>query len=234
MKLVTTSLIFLCLTCLINPDANAVPIPSADEAPIATGKNIMAAAVFNDAPGSSDLTLIIQLKVDGDIVLDEGHECTAIQPLENIPSDKDPTGWTKPDFDDSDWQEGEYGVGYADADDKTILGDGQHAAVYTRAEFEIKNASSIEELEIGVDYDDGFVIWINGVEVARESGTDIPELPEWDSWTDRGSGHSHEASKQKPPRYSFVKLDVKTIASPFAVDAKGKLAVTWGDIRTRY
>jgi hypothetical protein len=78
-----------------------------------------------------------------------------------------------------------------------------------------------------VDWDDGFVIWINGVEVARESGTDIPEIPEWDSWTDKGSGHSHERTGS----FAYVDLDFKTVGSVFAVKPEGKLASTWAGIK---
>jgi hypothetical protein len=85
-----------------------------------------------------------------------------------------------------------------------------------------------------VDWDDGFVIWFNGIEVARESGTDIPELPGWDSWTDKGSGHSHEASKVDPPGYTFIVLPHKVVSSPFAVDPRGKAAHAWGSLKTLY
>ena len=78
------------------------------------------------------------------------------------------------------------------------------------------------------------MIWINGVEVARESNTDIPDEPEWDSWTDKGSGHSHEASKADPPRYEFVKLNVKVIGNPLAVEPADKLATSWGEIKAGY
>jgi hypothetical protein len=233
MKLSMMFLISLCLTCLMSYSASAAPIASAEEVPLATGKNVLAAIAVNDAPGSSDLTLIIQLIADGEIVLDEDHECTYIMPLENIPSDNDPIGWTDPMFDDSDWEVGPYGIGYGDGDDNTVVGDGAHATVYSRAIFEIQNAASVNEFEIGVDYDDAFVIFINGVEVARESGTDIPEIPEWDSWSDRGSGHSHEASKVDPPRYSFITLPVET-TSIFAVDSADKLAATWSRIKSSY
>ena len=232
MKLVKVFFISLCLIFVITYSVNAVLTESGEKAPIAKGENLLAAAVFNDAPGSSDLTLIVQLKVDGKIVVDEGSKCKVIQPLENIPNDKEPTGWTQPNFDDSDWQDGKYGVGYGDNDDNTVIGDGNHASVYTRAIFEVKSIS--KNIELGVDFDDGTVVWINGVEVARESGTDIPDLPEWDSWTDIGSGHSHEASKQDPPRYEVVKLPVKVISSPFPVNDAGKLATTWSKIKTKY
>jgi hypothetical protein len=110
----------------------SAPVAGKEKAPIAEGQNLLAAACVNDSPGSSDMTLIIQIKVDGKIVLDEGHPCRATVPTQNIPSDKDPTGWTKPGFDDSKWQEGRYGIGYGDADDNFVIGDGQHAMIYSR------------------------------------------------------------------------------------------------------
>ncbi len=180
-------------------------------APLAPGRNLLAAAVYNDAPGSTDLTLIVQIKVDGKIVLDEGQPCRAIIPVRDIPNDDDPTDWTKPQFDDSEWKAAEYGVGYGDDDDNADIGDAEHAAVYTRAVFEVANPSATSVLVVGADFDDGCVIWINGVEVAREAETDIPKLPEWDSWTARGSGHTHEASKTDPPRYETIELPVKVI-----------------------
>lgn len=231
MKSLTTTLISLCFICLVTFGANATLTESGEDAPIATGENVLAAGAFNDASGSSDLTLIVQLKADGDILVDEGSECKVIQPMENIPDDDDPTGWTQPKFDDSDWQDGEYGVGYGDGDDNTVIGDGQHATVYTRTIFEVKSAGGIGTLELGVDFDDATVIWINGVEVARESGTDIPELPEWDSWSDQGSGHSHEASKTDPPQYEIVELPFKVVSSPFSIEPAEKLATTWSRIK---
>ena len=97
------------------------------EVPIANGDNVLAAAAINDSAGSSDLTLIIQITVGNDIVLDEDHACKVIVPEENIPDDGNPTGWTEPNFDDDDWDDGEYGIGYGDGDDNTVIGDGQHA-----------------------------------------------------------------------------------------------------------
>jgi hypothetical protein len=219
--------------CLIILPADAALTSSGNEVPIATGENVFAGAAVNDSPGSSDLTLIVQIKADNDVILDEGDECTAIQPLENIPDDDDPTGWTLPEFDDSDWKEGELGIGYGDGDDNLVIGDGQHAMVYCRAIFVVKGANQIKKLTIGADFDDGCVLWINGVEVARESGMDVPDIPEWDSWTDKGSGHSHEASKTDPPRYDVVDVDFKVVGSIFAVDPHEKLTTTWSQMKSQ-
>ena len=53
--------------------------------PVLTGRNVLAGSAHNDSPGSSDLTLIVQLKVDGNIVIDEGSSIKVIQPLQNTP-----------------------------------------------------------------------------------------------------------------------------------------------------
>lgn len=208
--------------------AHAAMEATGNAAPVQPGNNVLAAAVFNDSPGSSDLTLIVQLTADGQILVDEGSRCKVIQPLANIPSDANPTGWTVLGFDDSSWQDGTYGVGYADNDDNTVIGDGQHAGIYTRAMFTMADPGAVTKLTLGVDYDDAAVVWINGVEVARTPGTDIPDKPEWDSWSDQGSGQSHEASKQDPPRYETVDLQFEITT---AVQPQGKLAVLWGGLK---
>jgi len=225
-KIAVISMVIL-LACMASI-VNAAMEPTGNAAPLQSGDNVLAAAVFNDSSGSSDLTLIVQLKADNTILVDEGSACKAIQPLENIPSDADPTGWTKFGFGDSAWQDATLGVGYGDNDDNTTIGDGSHAAVYTRTIFTVANPGAIGNLVLGVDYDDAAVIFINGVEVARTPGTDIPDKPEWDSWSDKGSGQSHEASKADPPRYETVDLDV-TLTT--AVQPQGKLAALWGDLK---
>lgn len=80
-----------------------------------------------------------------------------------------PESWREPDFDDSAWREGPAGIGYGDGDDATVLEDmaGSYWSVALRHEFRARFLDSIAWLELRVDHDDGFVAWINGVEVAR-------------------------------------------------------------------
>jgi len=205
-------------------------VASGNPAPLKPGENLLAAAVFNDSPGSSDLTLIIRLEADGQVLIDEGSPCKAIEPKQDIPSEDNPTGWTLPEFDDSSWQDAIYGVGYGDGDDNTVIGSkaANTASIYTRAWFTIDDPSKISKLRLGADYDDACVIWINGVEVARTSNTDIPEKPHWNSWSDQGSGHSHEASKTDPPTYEWVEIPVEVVAP---VAPAGKLAAIWAELK---
>ncbi len=75
-------------------------------ATLVLGSNVIAGGAHNDSSGSSDLTLIIQVLADGSVVFDENDPIKAIQPTANIPSDADPTGWTKPGFVAAGWTDG--------------------------------------------------------------------------------------------------------------------------------
>ena len=87
-----------------------------------------------------------------------------------------PVDWASPAFDDTSWLSGPTGIGYGDDDDATILDDMRdgYLTVYTRQQFEVADLSAIEALLLEVDYDDGFVAYINGIEVARENVVGTP------------------------------------------------------------
>ena len=77
--------------------------------------------------------------------------------------------WTMPEYDDSNWENGPTGIGFGDGDDATILSDmeAHYFSVYLRHTFSVDDTSSLKELYLNVDWDDGFVAYLNGVEVAR-------------------------------------------------------------------
>lgn len=79
--------------------------------------------------------------------------------------------WHHLDFDDESWKTGRTGIGYGDGDDATLLvsmEDG-YLAVYTRKTFQVEDASKVQKLQLLADYDDGFVCFLNGQEVARRN-----------------------------------------------------------------
>ena len=82
-----------------------------------------------------------------------------------------PATWKDVGFDDSGWLQGPSGFGYADGDDATVLSDmsGSYLTVYARREFTVSDASLVTELTLSVDFDDGFVAYLNGVEVDRRN-----------------------------------------------------------------
>lgn len=86
-----------------------------------------------------------------------------------------PDGWNGLDFDDGEWLSGPTGIGYGDGDDNTELEDMEdhYLTVYMRYEFNVDYPADVSSLIFTVDYDDGFVAFINGHEVARSEN--MPE-----------------------------------------------------------
>jgi hypothetical protein len=84
-----------------------------------------------------------------------------------IPSSDIGSLWKNIVFDASGWSSGFSGFGYGDNDDATVLNN--IASVFIRKEFIITNLQDIEELVLSIDYDDGFVAYINGHEIARRN-----------------------------------------------------------------
>jgi len=82
-------------------------------------------------------------------------------------------GWANNGFNDASWNTGLAGIGYGDADDATVVPNGT-VCVYMRATFNVLDTSSIESVIVNIDYDDGFVAYLNGVEIARSNMTGVP------------------------------------------------------------
>ncbi len=80
-----------------------------------------------------------------------------------------PADWNAPDFDDAAWEEGPTGIGYGGGDDATVLADmqGGYLAVFCRRAFQVADPGAFEQLDFATVYDDGFVAYLNGVEVGR-------------------------------------------------------------------
>ncbi len=76
-----------------------------------------------------------------------------------------PSGWKEISFNDFSWNIGQTGIGYGDDDDQTIIEEVN--SVYLRKSFNISDKNNISEMFLNIDYDDGFVAYLNGKEVAR-------------------------------------------------------------------
>ena len=68
-------------------------------------------------------------------------------------------------FDDSGCQSGPSGFGFGDDDDATIIP--QTISVYIRTPFDVDDCENIAYGLLHIDYDDAFVAYINGTEIAR-------------------------------------------------------------------
>lgn len=88
-----------------------------------------------------------------------------------VPDSDIGTSWKAYDFEDTAWPIGVSGFGYGDNDDNTVLSNGT-LCVYSRFNFNVEHISDIAELYLDMDYDDGFVAYLNGAEVARANVQD--------------------------------------------------------------
>jgi hypothetical protein len=108
-----------------------------------------------------------------------------------------PTGdiglnWLNPDFDDSGWMAARNGVGFeAGTNYAAFLGTnlrssmlGKSASAYVRVPFIVPEVS-FEKLKLRLRYDDGFVAYLNGWEVARRNA---PRPAQWNSTATAGHG----------------------------------------------
>jgi acid phosphatase type 7 len=105
-------------------------------------------------------------------------------------------GWKGLEFDSSQWKKGKAGFGYSDKDDNTILEmRNKYTVVYTRKEFVVDDLSKLEGIGLAAKYDDGFIAYLNGVEVVRS-------LVDFGEGANAKGFHKHEAD-----RYEFFPLD---------------------------
>ncbi|MFC1694178.1 CotH kinase family protein, partial [Candidatus Latescibacterota bacterium] len=84
-----------------------------------------------------------------------------------IGSSEPPVEWNHIEFDESEWFYGSSGFGYEDGDDATIIP--QTNSLYLRKSFVIDDVRNITCCLMHIDYDDAFVAYLNGKEIARSN-----------------------------------------------------------------
>ncbi len=116
-----------------------------------------------------------------------------------VPTEEPDPAWRYPGFDDSDWEEGTGSIGYGDGDDGTDLG-GNIISVYSRFSVYLSNPNAVQQLLFIADYDDGFVAYLNGVEIARVG---VDPFPAFDAL----ATIDHEANAYQGGDYDFFIID---------------------------
>jgi hypothetical protein len=86
-------------------------------------------------------------------------------------------GWTTLNYDETGWGSGPGPLGYGDGDEATPVsfgadGNNKFMTTYFRTRMMMTNAASAISLKLGVQHDDGVVVYINGIEVYRDN---LPE-----------------------------------------------------------
>ncbi|MCB9210682.1 MAG: CotH kinase family protein [Ignavibacteriales bacterium] len=78
-----------------------------------------------------------------------------------------PLLWKNNEFNDLSWSSGFSGFGYGDGDDNTIIENVN--SIYLRKSFDINDVNNISQVMFNIDYDDGYVAYINGIEISKEN-----------------------------------------------------------------
>ncbi|MBI2968574.1 MAG: CotH kinase family protein [Bacteroidetes bacterium] len=96
-----------------------------------------------------------------------------------VPSFQPDSTWALPGYNDAGWFTGTGGIGYGDGDDNTVISPPAWS-IYMRRTFFISDTSKIFSAMLNVDFDDAFVIYLNGVEIARNNIGETGTPPFWD------------------------------------------------------
>jgi len=118
-----------------------------------------------------------------------------------VPSSEPAASWRLPGV-TLGWLSGPGGIGFGDADDGTTIPT--TTSVYSRKTFNVTNPSEIEKLILFMDYDDGFVAFINGVEVARANVGVVGTPPAFNALASTG----HEANGYQSMPINSYQIDL--------------------------
>jgi hypothetical protein len=124
--------------------------------------------------GTSLAAMTVDIPAAGLELIEVGDEWSFFRGTK-APSDP-PDAWKEVDSDDSGWESGPSGFGYGDNDDATLLNDmeGSYVSVYIRKELIVLSPPDGGVLQLVIDYDDGFIAYLNGGLAASRHMPDEP------------------------------------------------------------
>src|SRR5512136_1953092 len=143
------------------------------------------------ADSASPLVLILLLAslVSGparsEVIVSEDSEWRYFKGLTEA-STPDVGAWRLADFNDASWSLGRGPFYYEDSSGfsgKTAITDmrGFYTCVFLRRAFTVTNPTSVQELTLYLQADDGCLVWLNGTNVARVNMPDGEPLYSWTS-----------------------------------------------------
>ncbi len=145
-----------------------------------------------------------------------------------LPTDAGLEGtWLKVDFDDSEWPAGTKAAGYEMSrtgeyillldhrlNFSRVVSPRKNETIYLRASFHVDNPKSFAQLVLKMRYDDGFVAYLNGNEIARANVREA--RPTWRSVS--------SATRRDTQATAFEIFDLND-AARFLIEGKNVLAV---------
>ena len=136
-----------------------------------------------------------------------------------VPSEEPLSNWNELNFEDGMWMSSQGGFGYADGDDGTIIGPA--ISVYFRKIFNVLNKNKLSCAILSADYDDGYIAYLNGIEISRSYN--LPEPGTFVSF-DETTYYDHEASLYNGGLPDNIFLD-SLLLNNLLVDGENVLAI---------
>ncbi len=158
-----------------------------------TGSNVISIEIHQLSSSSSDISF--NFKLTG-MATQEGlpsfSSLWKYYDIEQEPPNQSSTTWKENIYDDSLWSSGNGQLGYGDNDENTTIND-QTITAYFRHTFSIDDPSIYASLEANLLFDDGGVVYLNGLEIMRlnmDEGT-----PNYNTLTNSSSGDNALSTK---------------------------------------
>ncbi len=106
------------------------------------------------------------------VAVERGSTWKYLKGTREASPDSKHTAWRGRNFEDASWAAGKAPFGYGDKPYGTVLDDMEkgkrpgYSSLFLRRRFEIADVGAVKNLECRVNYDDGFIVWINGRQAA--------------------------------------------------------------------
>ena len=147
--------------------------------------NVLAVELHQHLPTSSDLFIDAELQMkkqvlpDERLVIERGSNWSWRKGTSEASAPLD--AWRRPSFDASAWDTGSTPIGYGETGVVfgTELTDMQdsYSSVFARREFVVRAPELVRAMQLWVQYDDGWIAWLNGEEFARVNVEGLPGTP---------------------------------------------------------
>lgn len=151
-------------------DDGATPqTASLSSAFFSVGTNVIAVEVHQNAANSSDLTFDLELLGNAAPVglINFGDV------WKYLDNNTRPANWETAGYNDAAWASGPAELGYADAPATTVSfgadANNKYITTYFRKTFTVTGLNTYNNFTLNVVRDDGMVVYVNGVEVARDN-----------------------------------------------------------------
>ena len=130
-----------------------------------------------------------------------------------VPNEEPLSNWNELNFEDEMWMTSQ------DGDDGTIIGSA--ISVYFRKSFNVVDKNKLSCAILSADYDDGYIAYLNGIEISRSQN--LPEPGTFVSF-DETTYYDHEASLYDGGMPDNIFLD-SLLLNSLLVDGENVLAV---------